>query len=297
MKHIILILWLLATLIELAICGPVTLAWDPHPAPEIAGYELRYGPTPEIMTTSHKVGRVEEATVELANPGKHFFVVHAVNDVGLLSAPSNMVSFEPGVLPSGRMTVVSVSSEQPEINPATHAIDGDPATFWHSEWQSDAPPKAPHEITISLGGPHTVAGFRYLPRQDGHTNGDIRDYEFSVSTDGITWGPPITGRFAPDKSLQRVTFPVPVAATHIRLRGLTDASGLGYIAAAEIEVLLAPSEVVTQPVPPAAPTSLRVVEIQTSANLTDWKTIALVPQQPGEIPAEFVRARITSIPR
>jgi hypothetical protein len=57
------------------------------------------------------------------------------------------------------------------------------------------------------------------------------------------------------------------------------------------------SEPITHTVvaPPEAPKNLRVVEIQTSSNLKDWKTIALVPQAPDEIPAEFVRARIASI--
>jgi hypothetical protein len=45
---------------------------------------------------------------------------------------------------------------------------------------------------------------------------------------------------------------------------------------------------------PSAPTNLRVVEIQTSSNLRDWKTVALIPQFPDEIPAEFVRARIAN---
>ena len=48
--------------------------------------------------------------------------------------------------------------------------------------------------------------------------------------------------------------------------------------------------------PPAVPKGLRVVEIQTSANLKEWKTIALIPQDPTEKPAEFVRARITTLP-
>lgn len=47
---------------------------------------------------------------------------------------------------------------------------------------------------------------------------------------------------------------------------------------------------------PGKPGGLRVVEIQTSANLKDWRTIALVPQDPAEAPAEFVRARIASLP-
>jgi hypothetical protein len=47
-------------------------------------------------------------------------------------------------------------------------------------------------------------------------------------------------------------------------------------------------------VPPSAPKNLRVVEIQTSSNLRDWKTVALIPQDPDEAPAEFVRARIAN---
>src|SRR5438477_1819400 len=50
--------------------------------------------------------------------------------------------------------------------PGTNAFDGDPATFWHSEWFTTASP-LPHEIQIDLGDVYSVAGFRHLPRQDG----------------------------------------------------------------------------------------------------------------------------------
>lgn len=58
------------------------------------------------------------------------------------------------------------------------------------------------------------------------------------------------------------------------------------------------SDVITYtiPVPPSAPGGLRVVEIQTSANLEDWQTIAMIPQHPEGKSAEFVRARIATIP-
>lgn len=46
--------------------------------------------------------------------------------------------------------------------------------------------------------------------------------------------------------------------------------------------------------PPAAPTGLRVVEIQTSANLKDWETIAYVPVAE---PKGFVRARTLTLPK
>jgi hypothetical protein len=58
-----------------------------------------------------------------------------------------------------------------------------------------------------------------------------------------------------------------------------------------------PSNRVEHLLRPAPPAKLRAVEIQTSANLKDWKTIALIPQEPDEIPAEFVRARIVSLTR
>jgi hypothetical protein len=48
--------------------------------------------------------------------------------------------------------------------------------------------------------------------------------------------------------------------------------------------------------PPQPPTGLRVVEIQTSSNLTDWDTIAYVPLH-DDSPQRFVRAHLTTIPQ
>jgi hypothetical protein len=56
----------------------------------------------------------------------------------------------------------------------------------------------------------------------------------------------------------------------------------------------APSDPVTIPeaaAPPSAPTGLRVVEIQTSSNLTEWDTIAFVPVEG----TGFVRARTITL--
>lgn len=47
--------------------------------------------------------------------------------------------------------------------------------------------------------------------------------------------------------------------------------------------------------PPAKPTGLQVVEIQTSADLETWETNSLVPLDPSKAPAKFIRARITTI--
>jgi F5/8 type C domain/PKD domain len=119
---------------------------------------------------------------------------------------------------------------------AYNCFDGNINTFWHTEWINAQPPP-PHEIQIDLGAMYNVSGFDYLPRQDGQTNGWIKDYEFYVSIDGINWGTPVaTGTFAPTASQQEVVF-APTTGQYIRLRALTEVNGLPYTAVAELNVL------------------------------------------------------------
>ena len=42
-----------------------------------------------------------------------------------------------------------------------------------------------------MGHGAKVAGFRYLPRQDGLANGTIARFRFYASVDGIDWGKPL----------------------------------------------------------------------------------------------------------
>jgi large repetitive protein len=79
---------------------------------------------------------------------------------------------------------------------ASNAIDGNPATIWHTQWH-DATPVHPHWIVINLGTPAEVAGLRYLPRQSTSVNGTIARYRVYLSSDGTNWGPAVTsGDFA-----------------------------------------------------------------------------------------------------
>src|SRR5437867_3518214 len=65
------------------------------------------------------------------------------------------------------LKVVKADSEETagENGSGTNAVDGDPATFWHTQWQ-DTSPEHPHEIVIELSRPCRISGFTYLPRQD-----------------------------------------------------------------------------------------------------------------------------------
>lgn len=93
-----------------------------------------------------------------------------------------------------------------ENGKAANAVDGDPATFWHTQW-GDANPAHPHEIIIDLSQTCKIKGFSYLPRQDGQDNGTIKDYEFYVSDDGKEFGQPVKkGTFEGGKGEKTVTF-------------------------------------------------------------------------------------------
>lgn len=70
------------------------------------------------------------------------------------------------------------------------AIDGNPATQWHTQWNGAEPPP-PHSFIVDMGHGAKVGGFRYLPRQDKSTNGLIARFRFYTSVDGRDWGKPV----------------------------------------------------------------------------------------------------------
>ncbi|CAA6813629.1 MAG: Unknown protein [uncultured Thiotrichaceae bacterium] len=91
---------------------------------------------------------------------------------------------------------------------ASHAIDGNDNTFWHTEWLASNPdPAHDHSIIVDLGQAYHLKELHHLPRQDGGENGRIDDYEIYVSMDGSTWGSAVaTGNFINNSSEQVVEF-------------------------------------------------------------------------------------------
>lgn len=136
------------------------------------------------------------------------------------------------------LKVIKVDSEETsaENGRATNAVDGNPKTFWHTQWE-DASPAHPHEIIIQFNESATIKGFTYLPRQDEMENGTIKDYEFYVSNDGKDFGEPIKkGAFEPGKQKQTITFE-PRRCSFIKLRALSEINGEAWTSVAEIGVV------------------------------------------------------------
>ena len=141
------------------------------------------------------------------------------------------------MVPRAAYSIASVDSQETvgENGAATNAIDGDPATKWHTQWYAQVA-LMPHQITIDLGAAHHVAGLRYLPRQDGGTNGDIAHFQVEVSADGEHFESAFEGTFSGSKREKEVVFTAR-SARFVRLQALSAVNGNPFAAAAELTVL------------------------------------------------------------
>jgi signal transduction histidine kinase len=99
--------------------------------------------------------------------------------------------------PSGKVMdrdgwkIAYADSEEQEFEDgaAENAIDGNPLTFWHTQWGDVSPPH-PHHLVVDLGQSRVIAGFRYLPRAgDARVGGRIRDYHIYVGDELLEANP------------------------------------------------------------------------------------------------------------
>lgn len=176
------------------------------------------------------------------NPGKA--TITAVAGVPGLPAsePRNslfevMIPVEPIVL---RPEQVSADSVEPGEGEAYHAVDNDPATFWHTEW-SKASPRGPHDLTFRLGSVVSVVGFEYTPRQ-GNKNGRIGAWAFEALREHGVWATVAKGEFGDGEQTVRMLFDQSASASTYRFRALTERAGEPWASVAEIK-LLRPADV------------------------------------------------------
>lgn len=174
----------------------------------------------------------------------------------------------PFVLPRDTWKIVRVDSEQKDEGEAIHAIDGKPDTYWHTQWQGNAP-RPPHELVVDLGVKAEISGITVMPRQD-QQNGRISDYEISTSIDGNDWGKPAAkGKFSGGQSLERVLFQKPAAARFIRLVALSEINGNPWSSVADLDVI-----------------ALRSLEAPQPRDA--WSIVKASSEQPGEGEADHL---------
>ncbi|MEU7791823.1 discoidin domain-containing protein [Micromonospora tulbaghiae] len=173
------------------------------------------------------------------------FVVGPAGPTTITLQPFEVAVFEaaPTDEPLGGTTVLSragwtASADSVETTGengnAANAIDGDPATIWHTRYVGGIA-GMPHQITLDTRRNHRIDRLDYMPRQDGGTNGIIADYQIQTSADGVTWTQVAAGTFGAGSALKSVSF-TPTTARYVRLWTTRATNGAGYASAAEINL-------------------------------------------------------------
>lgn len=134
------------------------------------------------------------------------------------------------------VTIHGVSSEESGSGSVSHLLDGNPSSIWHSMY-SVTVAAYPHWVALDCGETRTIAGLTYLPRQDSSSNGDVRDYAISVSSDGEQWQEVARGTMKRSKEKQILRLQEPVKARYVRFTALSSQNGADFASAAELSVL------------------------------------------------------------
>jgi len=142
---------------------------------------------------------------------------------------------EPTLL--ARLGATIRADSQAEGYEAWRAIDGDPATLWHTAWEPE-PVGHPHHLILDLKEPVEVAGLVYVPRQD-MINGRIARFAVYVSDDAGQWGrPDVAGEWPDGAARREVRFPEPREGRYLKLEALSEVKGQPFASVAEVDLVV-----------------------------------------------------------
>lgn len=221
---------------ECKVCGKWHIVWMPVAVSlmlmcNVLGTTLEWNPQSDAVSWRiYRNGVFAVAsgttTATLATEAGDTLTITAVSPTGVESDHTAPVVAPPPSLNRTGWTIAGFSSEEirRESTAAVNAIDGNPATFWHSVWEA----LPPHYIAVKLPRNAMVSGLTYLPRQDGIPNGSIQSWEVQSSMDGLTWDAWGKGMWSYDAAMKRAELPLR-EIRYFRLWGTE-----GYCNAAEL---------------------------------------------------------------
>lgn len=163
--------------------------------------------------------------------------VKAVAITGSGANTSDVISARYDLCPA-KWTVHAFSAEHRSYR-SDLAIDGNPATMWHTPWGDNATP-LPHHIEIDLGEHLDLKGVTYLPRQDRQQGGICKEYRIEISENGTTWQLAKTGKFDNIQNspvLQEIRFGKVMSARYIRFTALENVQKQVTLSVAELGVI------------------------------------------------------------
>ena len=113
-------------------------------------------------------------------------------------------------------TEEKVGENEGKYGIATCILDGDLASFWHSQWEGEgANPPLPHEIIIDMQSQQDILSIELARRQN---NGDTKTVVFSIGDSEDHWTELGQLNFSSDKTVnaQTLLLPEPVRGRYIR---------------------------------------------------------------------------------
>ncbi|MGQ7944379.1 beta-galactosidase [Flavobacterium sp. WC2509] len=83
--------------------------------------------------------------------------------------------------------IIYADSEEVSVGnySAEKIFDQQESTFWSTAWTVSKTPH-PHQVVIDLGNTIKIKGFKYLPRTDKSTNGNVLSYRFYIKENSFT---------------------------------------------------------------------------------------------------------------
>jgi hypothetical protein len=130
------------------------------------------------------------------------------------------------------------TGEGPPNGLASAILDGDPNTFWHSQWSGTAA-NPPHVLTIDMATSLLIKGFVFTQRQSLTRN--IKNMKVETSTNGTTWTVVPGSPFALTQTApaQTKTLATPITCRYFRLTVAAASDvfdGTQFAALAEVNV-------------------------------------------------------------
>ncbi len=151
---------------------------------------------------------------------------------------SGMAGF-PAFSDRGLWSVVACDSVERGEGEAENAIDGDPSTYWHTQWQGGEP-KYPHHLVVDFGKPMKLQGIVYRARSGKDSqNGRVKGFEVFLSDDGKAWGnqPAASGDLKDHDGDQRIPLRQPTTARYLKFVAKSEMRGNAWAAVAELDVV------------------------------------------------------------
>lgn len=121
-----------------------------------------------------------------------YFCLEALNSQNPKDTSSSIAEMEligADGLPVNRSNWKIVYADSEEISVGNYSaekiFDQQESTFWSTAWTVSKTPH-PHQVVVNMGENIKIKGFKYLPRTDKSTNGNVKSYRFYIKSSSFS---------------------------------------------------------------------------------------------------------------